>query len=298
MNNQPHIPLPSMSVLRCFDAAARHESFTAAAQELGMTQGALSRQVKELEQHVGAALFRREGRGVRLTEGGRSLARHVAGDLDRLRSTISHAVAGGDQHEILTIAAPPTFAARWLVPRLQAFKARRPNLEVFIISRSDPFELTAEKVDVAIHFGRDNWPGAALAPLCPENLVVVAAPCLLSDTSSFAPDDLQQQPLLHNASRSDVWPKYFESQGLGTTTLRTGSYFDQLGLIIAAATAGMGFAILPTYLIEAELAAGQLVALAPVTLPSQGSYFVAQPLGVNNALALEFQTWVASQVSS
>jgi LysR family glycine cleavage system transcriptional activator len=120
--------LPSLSVLRCFEAAARHESLTAAAEELGLTQGAVSRQVKELETRIGTPLFRREGRGVRLTEAGRALAGPLGNDLERLRRTVHRGIAAGGRTRLLTLAAPPTFAARWLVPRLQDFRSRHRSI--------------------------------------------------------------------------------------------------------------------------------------------------------------------------
>lgn len=298
MRIQSEIPLPSMSVLRCFEAAARHESFTGAAQELGMTQGAVSRQVKELETHIGAALFHREGRGVRLTGPGSALAARVTADLDSLRSTVGQAIASGAKRETLTLAAPPTFAARWLVPRLSAFKATRPELEFFVLSRSEPFDLLHEKVDVAVHFGRSNWPGAALAPLCPENLVIVASPALIGSRDSLSASEIFDLPLLHNSARSELWPDFFQSQSIDGTPPRNGSYFDQIGLMISAATAGMGAAILPTYLIESELQSGALVALQPIEIATSDAYFVARPAGVRNRLAKDFENWVRKQVST
>ncbi|SHH66321.1 LysR substrate-binding domain-containing protein [Cognatishimia maritima] len=298
MHKPLNTPLPSISVLRCFEAAARHESFTDAAQELGMTQGALSRQVKELENHVGSALFLREGRGVRLSQAGRLLAQQVGADLDALRATITRAIAGGADREVLTIAAPPTFAARWLVPRLKAFKATRPALELYVLSRSEPFDLLTEKVDVAIHFGQGNWPGAAITPLCPENLVAVAAPSLIPKGSPLSAEVCLDLPLLHNANRTGLWPDFLAPLGPDPQPLRTGSYFDQISLIISAAVAGMGAAILPTYLIEDELRSGALVKLAPVQIDTTDAYYIARPSGLRNALAKDFGDWLRKQVST
>jgi len=291
------IPIPSISVLRCFEAAAKHQSFTAAAEELGLTQSGVSRQVKELEEQIGATLFRREGRGIRLTQAGKSLADSVFSDLSRLRRTISQAVAAGETQELLTIAALPTFATRWLVPRLKDFKEQRPNLDLMVYSRSEPFDLVEQGVDVAIHFGANDWPGAKLSPLCPEDLVVVASPALLEAHPVTEKSDILEMPLLHMTSRAHLWKAFHKGIPGADGHVQMGSYFDQFSLVIAAAVSGMGAAILPTYLIEAELASGALVSLAPVRDGSGHNYYLATPPGKLSPSAAEFLTWVRGQVS-
>ena len=290
------IPIPSISVLRCFEAAAKHQSFTAAAEELGLTQSGVSRQVKELEDQIGAPLFRREGRGIRLTRAGKAFAEAIFSDLARLRKTVSEAVAAGEGQEVLSIAVLPTFAERWLVPRLGDFKARRPNLDLMLYSRSEPFDLGEQGIDVAIHFGASDWPGAKLTPLCPEDLVVTAAPGLIEASAISGPADIFNLPLLHMTSRPHLWRVFQKTLDDDTAHAQQGSYFDQFSLIIAAATAGMGAAILPTYLIEAELAAGALVKLGSVEDGSGHHYYVATPPGKRSAAAAEFVAWIQKQV--
>lgn len=291
------IPIPSLSVLRCFEAAAKHQSFTAAAEELGLTQSGISRQVKELEDQIGAALFRREGRGIRLTRAGRSLAEGLFSDLARLRNTISQAVAAGETQELLTIAALPTFATRWLVPRLSAFKAARPHLDLMIYSRTEPFDLAEEGIDVAIHFGANDWPGAKLSPLCPEDLVAVAAPALLAEHPIDQRADILAMPLLHMTSRPHLWAAFQASLPETAGHVQMGSYFDRFSLVISAAVSGLGAAILPTYLIEAELADGSLTVLAPVRDGSDHKYYLATAPGKVSPLSHEFVGWIKKQVS-
>lgn len=292
------IPLPSMALLRCFDAAARHESFTAAAEELNMTQGAVSRQIKELEAQLDTLLFHREGRGVRLTGPGKALAPLIQSDLRRLRSTIGHAIASGSKREVLTISAPPTFASRWLVPRLPAFRATHPDLELYMISRADPFDMLEEKVDIAIHCGRANWPATSLTPLSPENLVIVASPNLPNARAGMPLSEIFDLPLLHNATRTELWRRLHDSHFDTPRAMQSGSYFDQLSLLIAAAVACMGAAILPTYLVENEVRSGELIVLSTPKIPTSESYFIARPAGIRNPLAKEFQDWIRKQVSS
>lgn len=291
------IPIPSISVLRCFEAAAKHQSFTAAAEELGLTQSGVSRQVKELEDQIGAALFRREGRGIRLTQAGKALAKGVFSNLGRLRRTISQAVAAGETQELLTIAALPTFAARWLVPRLNDFKSGRPNLDLMIYSRTEPFDLVEQGIDVAIHFGANDWPGAKLTPLCPEDLIAVASPDLLDAHPVECKEDILRMPMLHMASRPHLWKAFQKSVPEAAGQVQVGSYFDQFSLVIAAACSGMGAAILPTYLIETELASGNLVSLSSVEDGSGHNYYLATTPGDLTPPVAEFLTWIRGQVT-
>jgi LysR family glycine cleavage system transcriptional activator len=293
MSQQDH--LPSLALLRCFDAAAKRESFTAAAEELGLTQSAVSRQVKDLEEHIGTPLFRREGRGVRLTDAGDALSNSLRGDLDRLRRTVHQAIAAGAGAKVLAIAAPPTFAARWLAPRLSLFRDLHEDLELMVTSRAEPFDLQEEQVDVAVHFGGWDWPGAQLTPLCPEDLIAVAAPELLARHPVSTPADILNMPLLHLSARPHQWGE-FSRNHTDQVIPRSGSHFDQFSLVIGAAVAGMGAAILPTYLIENELSDGRLCRLTDITTQTSKSYFVATPMGQNTPLAAAFTAWLRKQV--
>ncbi|WP_252835167.1 LysR substrate-binding domain-containing protein [Ciceribacter sp. RN22] len=289
--------LPSLAVLRCFEAAAKHESFTAAAEELGLTQGAISRHVKELEDQIGVALFRREGRGVRLTDAGRNFAGELLGDLDRLRRTIAHAVAAGSSTQLLSIAVLPTFGSRWLVPRLPDFKSGRENLELVVYSRSEPFEFAESGIDLAIHTGPNDWPGAQLTPLCPEGLVAVAAPQLVERFGLSCAEDVFEMPLLHLSSRPLLWEKFRQTMPGVDHPVRKGSYFDQFALVIAAAVAGLGAAILPTYLIEKELQSGALCQVSTLPETFGRNYYIATPAGAVKPLATQFSVWLRKQVS-
>ncbi|UWR38431.1 LysR substrate-binding domain-containing protein [Sulfitobacter sp. W074] len=293
MNSQDR--LPSLAVLRCFEAAAKYQSYTAAAEVLGLTQSAVSRQVKELEDHIGTNLFYREGRGVRLTVAGDALMKEISGDLNRLRHTIHHAIIAGSGPKALAIAAPPTFAARWLVSRLPSFQAQHPGMQLAVYSRAEPFDLTANKIDVAVHFGGWDWPGAQLTPLCPENLVVVAAPSLLAQHAASTSADILQMPLLHLSARPHLWPQFAATQ-VGSKISRHGCSFDQFSLLIEAAVAGMGAAILPSYLIESELARNGLAKLASINSDTGQSYFIATPMGPAAPIVSAFVAWLRNQV--
>ncbi|MDA0961354.1 MAG: LysR family transcriptional regulator [Proteobacteria bacterium] len=291
-----HLSLPSLAALRAFEAAARHESYTRAAEELGVTQGAVSRQVRDLETALGLRLFRREGRAVRLSPAGQALAGELSHDLTRLTGTIARAIAAGRQATLLSIAVLPTFAARWLIPRLPDFRAHHPGIELSLDSRSDPFDLRRDRCDLAIHFGRPEWPGAQLRPLCPEDLVAVAAPALIDRHAIAAPADLLRAPLLHLASRPHLWERFRDAHADGAGAL-PGMRMDQFAMIISAACAGLGAALLPTYLIEEELTSRRLMRIADGPVSEGEAYWLATPMGAANPVAVLFSNWIARQVS-
>ena len=283
--------LPSTSVLRSFEAAAKHQSYTAAAEELQVTQGAISRQIRELETLLAVTLFRREGRGIALTAAGRSLADRLAPDLERLRHSMTLARAAGQGGKTLSIAVLPTFATRWLVPRLPSFQKQYPDVQLTFFSRAEPFDLAAEGVDLAIQFGREEWGGITLTELCPEDLAVVAQPELVARLQIKAPKDLARLPRLHLLSRKSAWPQYFADLNVTRDDVLQGTLFDQFSTMIAAAIEGMGAAIVPSYLIETELQSGALEVLGRPKAQGQ-SYYVATRAGEVNLMAEAFKTWI------
>lgn len=286
--------LPSFAVLRSFEAAAKHQSFTAAAEELRISQAAISRQVRELEEIIGTQLFRKEGRGVVLTPAGAALARDLHAGLDRLRGIVDRARGAGEAGQTLTIAVLPTFSSRWLARRLPRFRALHPNVQLILKSRSEPFDLVREGIDVAIHFGAPEWIGGRHATLCPEALLAVAAPAMIEEASLTEARDATRLPLLHLMTRRTAWPAYFEHLGLDPGPAYRGDVFDQFSAMIGATMAGLGAAIVPSYLIEAELAQGTLVPFGQPD-PGGGMYYAVTPNTVSNPLAQSFCDWIAQE---
>ncbi|TNE35512.1 MAG: LysR family transcriptional regulator, partial [Alphaproteobacteria bacterium] len=264
--------LPSHAVLRSFECAARHESFTLAAEELHLTQSAISRQVKELESLLGFELFRRIGRNVVLTDAGRNLAGELAIDLENIHQTVMRAVSAGDIGTALRIATLPTFASRWLIPRLPEFTRQYPEIEINLYTRLSPFDLTREHFDLAIHFGTDDWPRTEMQILCSERMIAVASPAFKARHNIIDAGELMRLPLLHLESRPLIWQDFFKAANLAETPRLRGKYFDQFSMIIAAARASLGAALLPTYLIEQELEDGSLSPLSPVEVSTRNSY--------------------------
>ncbi|MEM6387721.1 MAG: LysR substrate-binding domain-containing protein [Pseudomonadota bacterium] len=286
--------LPSIAVLRSFEAAARFESFTGAATELRIHQAAVSRQVRELEGIIGTPLFRKEGRGIALTAAGKRLALEVKDHLQSLNRTIETAKAAGQSGRVLAIAALPTLSARWLAPRISAFKQAHPDVALLVYSRSEPFDLVRQGIDLAFHFGGPDWVEGDVEPLCPESLLLVASPVLAERSNIQSIADCIKMPKLHLMTRKHLWPSFLEELGKFSPDAWRGTQFDQFAPLISAAVAGVGAAIVPSYLIESELAQGVLVPLAAPT-SNDGAYYTVTPKGTTNPDAETFRAWVQQE---
>ncbi|MEP2717838.1 LysR substrate-binding domain-containing protein [Pseudophaeobacter sp.] len=288
--------LPSLTHLRCFDSAARHQSFTAAGEEVGLTQSAVSKKVKELEADLGFALFQRVGRGVVLTAAGAGLAADLAQDLGALHNSVQKAVAAGAGRCALRIAVLPTFANRWLIPRLPDFFAHHPEIELNLSTRLEPFDFARDPFDLAIHYGRDNWPGARMVELFGEQMVPIAAPELFASHGLHDVEALMEVPLVHLDSRSDAWADWFCEAGLTGQPRQDGRYFDQYSMVIGAAVAGLGAAIVPFDMVSGELKSGALVPLPGPGLRSGKRYYLVRPHGSAPEAVQTFESWITRQL--
>lgn len=289
--------LPSNAVLRSFDAAARHQSFTQAAEELHLTQSAISRQVKELEDVVGTELFRRVGRGVVLSHAGKGFAEELAVDLENIRRTIMRAVSAGQMGSAIRVASLPGFASRYLIPRMPGFLNQHPNIEISISTRLKPFDMSEGHFDLAIHFGKPDWPDTDMTYLCSENLIPVASPQFINKYGVTTVHDYAHVPLLHLNTRPFAWLEYLESINSEAPSSLAGKYFDQFTMIISAATASMGAGLVPSYLIEAELESRKLVALTQNGLQTPNNYFLVTPKGQANQSAQALCDWMKTLIT-
>lgn len=290
--------IPDLVVLQAFESAARHGSFTQAAAELNLTQSAVSRQIRSLELQLGVNLFERVRRQVILSATGRSLLPSVIRLLGQSEALVQQAMASADGRTTLSIAALPTFASRWLLPRLGDFAARHPDIVVNIAAHSEPFDLTEEDFDLAIHYGQPVWARATCTYLCSEVILPVASPALLASHPVTEVDDFASTPLLHLATRPRQWADWFEENG-GTGSIGYhGHRFDQFNMMIEAAIIGLGFALLPKYLIEEELEAGRLKVVLDRPMSTENNYYLVSPEGKSDYLAAkDFEVWILSQVS-
>ncbi|WBU53065.1 LysR substrate-binding domain-containing protein [Paracoccus sp. SCSIO 75233] len=284
--------IPSLSALTSFEAAARHESFTLAAEELGVTQGAVNRQVRDLERTLGITLLRREGRAIRLTDAGSRLANELGDDLMNLDRTIERAITSGEQKAHISIGAPPTFAARWLVPRLPIYLEKHPDTAISIRSYTDRFNLQEERVDLAIHYGMADWPGGQLQKLCPEDVVAVVSSDLARDRNLSSASDLDHLPSLHLSSRPEQWNEFRAAHGLAGPVPGPRLLFDQFAMIIAGAVSGLGAGLVPSYLIETELTNGSLQVIAPLPDTTSAQYHLVTPAGQNAEAVSKLSAWL------
>ncbi|UHS57606.1 LysR family transcriptional regulator [Agrobacterium vaccinii] len=291
--------VPDIVTLQAFECAARHGNFTRAAEELNLTQSAVSRQISDLEAQTGMLLFERIRRRVVLSEAGRKFLPDVQRLLHQSEQLMVRAVTAGASSTSLSIATLPTFGSRWLTPRLHKFMASRPETVLTVGSRSQPFDFDEEGFDIAIHYGQPVWAHGTCTFLCNEVIVPVASPALLAMRAVEHQADMLDGPLLHVSTRPKLWTEWFEMNGLASDQAYRGSRFDQFSMLIEAAISGLGFALLPRYLIETELKSGLLQVIFDVPLQTENSYYIALPEGrQDNALARAFQNWLLEQVGT
>ncbi len=295
--NIPRTHTPSLAALQAFEAAARLESFTRAAEELHLTQGAVSRQVAGLEAALGLQLFERIRQRIVPTEAGRAYAAEIRDILSRLQTATLSTMAMKNVGGTLSLALLPTFGTRWLIPRLPDFFARHPEIAIDFSTRIVPFDFAREPFDAAIHFGDPTWPGTEAHRLMGEMIVPVTSPAFLAREGIAAPEDLVRVPLLRQATRPQGWAEWFEAQGLDPETARPGPRFEQFAMVAQAAVAGLGVAVVPRFLIEDELKSGQLVIPFDRPVESRQSYWLVYPTAQGERPALRiFRDWLLQAV--
>lgn len=288
--------IPSMSALTTFEAAARHMSFTKAAAELHLTQSAVSRQIRALEDSLGVTLFERVRQRLVLTEIGRSYAEEVRLALARMQEATLNVLAHQGQSGILRFATQPAFGMKWLIPRLGDFSAAHPEILVQLVTRSrTPFDFDVEPLDAAIHHGAADWGGVALDRLGDGSERVVCAPGL-ARRRLRRPADLAGSVLLQNTRRPDAWQRWLDATGAGHVNAWAGPRYEHYYMIGQAAVAGLGFALLPTLLVADDLAAGRLVEPFRVRYDSGEAYYLAYPESRRNDRRLAvFRDWILRQ---
>ncbi len=287
----------SLSALHAFEAAARHGSFSGAADELNLSQGAVSRQIRGLELSLGIRLFDLVKRRVVLTEVGRRYLTDVRQAIDTFEFSTWRAIgaSGGDQ--TLELATLPTFCSRWLIPRLPLFYELQPGVVVNCTTRLKPFDFAVEPFDAAIHFGRPAWPHAILHPLFDVRLIAVCSPQFRSRHAIRTEVDLASVPLLQQLNRPSAWAEWFEKIGLQTDNAVRGARYDQISMLSQAAVNGLGAALLPQFLIEDELHSGRLVLIGQTILESAQSYLLVVPEAKGGMpLIDQFRRWLLSMV--
>jgi LysR family glycine cleavage system transcriptional activator len=292
-----HRLTPSMSLLLAFEAAARHESYTRAAQELSLTQSAVSRQVQVLETQLGIRLFRREGRNIALTDVGRLYLRELGSALSQIRNATLQAVAYGSGVGTLRLALLPTFGSTWLLPRLNRFYAANPGMQVHIHSRIQAVNFAEGEIDAAISVGSADWPGLVVHPLLEEFMVVVASPRILPPGQGLSAELIAGQVLLQVASHPPLWGDWFARHGLQLQWMRKGPNFELTSHLIQAVRAGIGVGLVPRLLVEDELRQGHLLSVG-AAVPSRRTYSLNYPRRNAVLPALEaFRSWLLEELA-
>lgn len=286
--------LPSVQVMCAFEAAARHGSFTVAAAELHLTQSAVSRQVRSLEELLEFDLFIREKQTVRLTSAGESYAREIREALHHIANA-TLGLRANPKGGTLNLAVLPTFAARWLAPRLPRFQVDHPGVTINLVSRFTPFLFEQEHFDAAIHFGAQAWPGTNLDVLMSETIIPVCSPQLAERYQFVQPSDLLDAPLLHLTSRPDAWERWFAAKAVAHGPV-SGMLIDQYSIMTQIAVAGLGVALMPCFLIESEVARGELVEAIHDSMTSHGHYYLVWPMERANHVPLQaFRHWLLQE---
>jgi len=295
--------LPSTGALEAFEAAARHQSFTKAAEELSVTQSAVCRQVAALESFLDVRLFRRTRRGVMLTEAGLDYSRSVGARLDEVERDTLELMARGGTGSSLELAVVPTFGTRWLLPRLPAFQRAHPHVAVHLSSRTRPFLFADTPFDAAIHAGETGsaaWPGTEKRFLMSESLIAVASPSLpaLAAGRPQSAGDWARLPLLQQSTRPYAWRQFFDGLGLVVPQPMAGPRMELFSMLAEAAVHGMGVALTPPWFVREELAQGRLVDLAPRAVSSGRAYALIYPEEKAELPALQaFAAWLEAEAA-
>ena len=288
--------LPSTSALMCFEAVARLGSATEAAAELSLTQSAVSRQLKTLEEQLGVALTERKGRRLALTATGHAYVSEVRDILQRLTQA-SIAARTAPSGGPLNLAILPAFGMHWLAPRLSDFARAHPEVTVNLSTRFATFDFRTSTFDAAIHFGRQDWPGVDYLPLMPETVVTVCAPSLIPHPLED-PRDILSYDLMHLDTRPRGWVRWFASLDI-EAKLPPGMMFDQFSTMAQAAIHGLGVALLPTFLAETYLTSGQLALASNHATQSIGSYYLVWPKErPENGALTSFRAWLRQQADT
>jgi DNA-binding transcriptional LysR family regulator len=323
--------IPSMTALLVFEATARSQSFTRAADELALTQSAVCRQIANLEQWLGVALFARVKKRVLLTPAGRTYAERMRGHLERIERDTLELMGSKDGAGVLELAVIPTFATQWLIPRLAAFATLRPDIMVNLSAQTRPFLFAESRFHAAIHSGSAPWPGTRGDYLMAEDdAIVVCSPALLaalpaaggaqgkggagvgvgdgdgeggkrpgSARHNVDVAQIAAMPLLHLTGRLEDWRHWFERHGLADEIAAVkGARHELFTMLIEAAVAGLGVALVPRYMVQMQLASGSLVQPLPHSLPGETAYYLVYPQErAAEPVLVAFRSWLLATVA-
>jgi len=295
--------LPPLNALRAFEAAARHLNFSRAADELAVTPGAVSQQIQNLEDYVGAALFKRTPKGLLLTDAAQTALPALREAFDRLAEAASLLTAAVDGRR-LTLTAPPSFAAKWLVPRLGRFETAHPQVDVWLSADMELVDFANGEVDLAVRYGGGPYPGLEVTRLMRETVIPVMSPELNATAPLATPCDLAGHVLLHDGSPDadescPDWQMWLAARGVKGVDGSRGPRFNQSSLVIEAAVAGRGVALAKRTLAQDDLDAGRLVAPMAITTSVDFAYYVVHPKAKARMPQVKaFVSWIQAEAAA
>jgi LysR family glycine cleavage system transcriptional activator len=295
--------LPPLNSLRAFAAAAERLSLAAAAEDLHVTPSAVSLQIRQLEDHLGIPVFIRTGRGLQLTNEGKAILPGILEGFDQLRMALSLIGPQGEEN-VLTLSVAPSFAAKWLSPRLDAFTQTHPNIDIRILATDQLVDFAVDDVDIAIRYGSGVYPGLTSEHLLAERVFPVCAPKLLEGHADHPLDLLRSQTLLHDDSPDQDktcpdWRMWLRAARISGVDWRRGPRFNQSSMVLEAAVAGRGVALAKATLAAADLAAGRIVKLAEIDQPVEFAYYLVYPAERRqSAKCTAVREWVSAEAKA
>jgi len=295
--------LPPLNALRAFESAARHLNFSRAADELSVTPGAVSQQIQNLEDYVGVALFKRTPKGLLLTDPAQIALPALREAFDRLAEAASMLTAAVDGRR-LTVSVAPSFAAKWLVPRLGQFEALHPQVDVWVSAGIELVDFNSGEVDLAIRYGSGRYPGLEVTRLMQETVIAVASPTLLEKLPLNELSDLSQHVLLHDGSPDadescPDWTMWLAARSVRGVDGARGPRFNQSSLVIEAAVGGRGVALAKRTLAQADLDAGRLAAPFQIATAVDFAYYVVHPKAKGRLPQVKaFVSWLIAQAEA
>jgi LysR family glycine cleavage system transcriptional activator len=302
MSSPPRRALPPLNALRAFEAAARHLSLSLAANELHVTPAAISHQVRLLEDHIGLPVFERDGRGLVLTDAGAAGLKDLREGFARL-SDAMEAIASLGEAGALSVSVAPSFAAKWLLPRLQSFEREHPEIDVHVSASMQLVDFARDRIDVAVRYGPGGYPDVFFEKLLTESVTPVCSPELLHGQPLHAPRDLLKLTLLHDDSPDNDpscpnWDMWLRAAGVDDGDVERGPRYNQASLVIEAAVLGRGVALAKSALAAADLKAGRLVRPIETERPVDFAYyFVAPRAKLNLPKVSYFHDWLRRQAA-
>jgi len=295
--------LPPLNALRAFEASARQLSFTRAAEELFVTQAAISHQIKSLEEFLGVKLFMRKNRSLLLSDEGQSYFLDIKDIFNSIHEATDKLLARGAKGSI-TVSSQASFAIQWLVPKLSAFNALYPEIDVRIKAVDNAENSLTEDVDVAIYYGRGNWPNIHIDKLHTEYLIPVCSPLLMQKNSAkgkaalLSIDDLAEHTLLHDTSRKD-WKRWFKQVGTKSINVNHGPIFSHSAMVLQAALYGQGVALAYSVLAKPDIDSGRLVCPFSDVLVSKNAYYIVCKENQKDLGKIEaFRQWMLTMVAN